>query len=636
MGRSVPAALALLCVILTLAEAPVFGQTRELYPNTPDEVIIKRAAQQAPPLWQIPLGPALIEDMLLFDADRLLVGARKDFPGLPNLDYLMVDTDTGDVLWRYARDKLKGEYDCLLVLKDLLLLTVDNRKTASLVALDTRTGKEKWIVSVKGEQVVFIPLLTVGSVLIVNPTPTSVALTVLDLEGGRLIWEKSVAVANGAEFPQPLPIGNDIFFFYGALERVSAQNGARVFISPEVVFDRVSPPPQVEKHVLWTIASGNRLSAVDVDTGDIAWTAVLPDHVWPTNVYPLADKLYVRGIAGPNSHILWSIRTTDGQLLWTYSGSQPNVSNLIESGDLIYFGTPSALVALHARDGKEKFSVQVSTTGRTFPIRIRKTDDRIIYIGELIVAACDATTGKMHYRQGMTPNTEEHHLNGLDAAAPTLKEHLQQAFNHPGQGAAENMIGFASTEMSRYQNLASTYQAQAQSYYNRGDMIGRSISEMKQTFAQREAKFQATMAAALSITNLAMTMRQFMYAKSIQTFIERQALFRKSILSSYAQAETDAFVYRPHLVYRDAMDTFSTVALVHLPTGKRSETMLAPHYLSYGLWQVIDFEKGVVYHGTIGMDPARYELSESRAYYPYSKAKTVSTFLIAQPIKISQ
>ena len=128
--------------------------------------------------------------------------------------------------------------------------------------------------------------------------------------------------------------------------------------------------------------------------------------------------------------------------------------------------------------------------------------------------------------------------------------------------------------------------------------------------------------------------RQLFALRSIKTAIERQELFRKSILASYAQAETADYVYRPNLVFKDAQDSFSTVSIVHLPTGKRTETILSPHYLSYGLWQSVDFKKGVVYHSNIGMDPSRYELSESRAYYPYKKAKTLNTFLIAQPANL--
>jgi hypothetical protein len=165
-------------------------------------------------------------------------------------------------------------------------------------------------------------------------------------------------------------------------------------------------------------------------------------------------------------------------------------------------------------------------------------------------------------------------------------------------------------------------------------MLGSSVATVKQGFAQHEAKLQAMSAFVFSVVDVAILIRQVLNARSIKTAIERQEMFRKSILTSYAQAETAQYVYRPHLVFRDAADDFSALAVVNVATGKRSETLLSPHYLSYGLWQVVDFDKGVVYHSNIGMDPTRYELSEARAYYPYKKARTVNTFLIAQPVKV--
>jgi outer membrane protein assembly factor BamB len=634
MRRPVVPILAVISSILALGGRPVFGQARELYPNTPDEVIVKRAAQQAKPLWQIPLGPALIEDMQSLGPGRLLVGLRKDFPGLPNLDYILVDADKGEVLWRFSRDKIKGEYDCLIVLQDLLLFRVDDRKTTSLLALDTRTGKQKWIASQKGEQVTFIPLLAVGLALAVNPGPATVELTALDLDGGQEVWKKTIPVANGADLPQPLPVGEDLLIFYGGLERISSKDGKSIYARPELLFDAASPPPQIGGSVLWIVHSGGRLSAVDAASGDVRWTAPLPGTALCTNIYPLDRKLYVRGLGPSRDHIVSAVRPDDGQLLWTFAGSEPSVSNLIESEGVLYFGTPTSLVALNGSDGKQLFAVKVTTTGRAFPIRLRMVEGRVVYIGELVVAAFDAKTGKSVYKQGMTPGAEELHLNGLDAAAPNLKEELQKESTQPGQKTAGTMVSFASAEAGRYQNLAGSYASQAASAASRGDAWGSTMLGARSAFAQREAAFQATMASALAITNLVMRFKQFLYARSIKTFVERQMMFRKSILSSYAQAETEEFVYRPHLVYRDTMDTFCALSVVHLPTGKRSETMLSPHYLSYGLWQVVDFDKGVVYYSNIGMDPARYELSESRAYYPYKKAKTINTFLIAQPVKI--
>jgi outer membrane protein assembly factor BamB len=616
--------------------APVFGQARDLYPNTPDEVIVSRTAGQAKPIWQIALGPALIEDMTLLGPDRLLVGLRKDFPSLPNLDYMLVDTAAGNVLWRFSRDKIKGEYDNLLVLKDLLLFRVDGKRSAALLALDTGTGKQKWSVSKSGEEVQFIPLVGTGSALAVNPGPGSVDLACLDLETGREAWKKAIVASGGADLPQPLPIGEDVLVFYDGLQRLAARDGRTVYARPDIPFDAASPPPQLEGgEVLWVVDSGNRLSALDPASGETRWAVPLPSRDVYTQIYPLDGHLYLRGIDASGAPQIARLDPGDGKLLWAHRCRETSVSNLIESDGVLYFGTPSLLVALGAGDGKELFSVQVTTTGRAFPIRLRKIGERLVYIGELVVAAYDAKTGKIAYKHGTTPGSEELHLNGLDAAAPNLKEALQEARKAaPGDKEAGRMISLATSESRRYQNLSRTYADRSYSAARSGDVWGSTMNSMKSTFAAHEASLQAMTAAAISITNLAMMYRQFLYAKSIKTFIERQSLFRKSILASYAQAETEEFAYRPHLVYRDPADTFSALSVVHLPTGKRTETILSPHYLSYGLWQIVDFDKGIVYHSNIGLDPSRYELSESRMYYPYKKARTVNTFLIAQPVKV--
>jgi len=619
-------------VLLFAFQGTVRGQARELYPATPDDVITKRAAQQGKPLWQIPLGPALVEEMQLLGPDRLLVGLRKDFPGLPNLDYLLVDTVKGEVLWRYSRDKLKGQYDCLLILQDLLLFRVDRGKSASLLALNPQTGAEKWAVSLQGGRVMFIPYISGGSALAINPGPASVDLTALDLDGGRTLWQKSFRVTNGAELPAPQTVGEDLLVFYNGLERLSSKDGKGVFARPDLTFDATSPPPQVADGMLWVVHSGTCLSALDAASGKEKWKVTLPEGIHYTNIYPLGEKIYLRGVDAFDGHRLSALRRGDSQILWTYSGTEPSISNLIDSGDVLYFGTPTSLIALNAGNGKQVFSVLVTTTGRAFPIRLRKIDDRIIYIGELVAAAFDAKTGRLVYKQGMTPGSGELHLNGLDDAIPNLKEELKKTST--SGNLARNSSSFATMEMARYQNLALTYRSQANYSWNQGDMLGTSVATMKQGQAQHQARLQAMTAFVFSVVDVAILIRQFIISRSIKTAIERQELFRKSILASYAQAEAAEYVYRPNLIYRDLQDIFSTVSVVHLPTGKRSETTLSPQYLSYGLWQAIDFDKGVVYHSHIGMDPSRYELSESRAYYPYRKARTVNTFLIAQPVKI--
>ncbi len=76
--------------------------------------------------------------------------------------------------------------------------------------------------------------------------------------------------------------------------------------------------------------------------------------------------------------------------------------------------------------------------------------------------------------------------------------------------------------------------------------------------------------------------------------------------------------------------------MIHLPTGRRTDTYLSPAYLDYGLWNLVDFEKGVVYHHGLGMDPGRYRFSEPHNIYRYGNLQTVETSLVAVPLALPE
>jgi len=140
----------------------------------------------------------------------------------------------------------------------------------------------------------------------------------------------------------------------------------------------------------------------------------------------------------------------------------------------------------------------------------------------------------------------------------------------------------------------------------------------------------------LTAMEVADMLKNYFEAKSLESTIERQELFRASILSAYSEAETEDFVYRPDREFRSVEDDFVGVAVIHLPTGRRRFTALSPTYLGYGLWNVVDFERGIVIHHGIGLDPSRYEFSEPHKLFPYGKIRTVQNFLIASPVRIAR
>jgi outer membrane protein assembly factor BamB len=630
--RSRQLRLVLLFVVTVIIVSCLGGPTRDLLITTSNDMLEKRSLQQPRPLWQIPLGPALIENMELIGPDRLLVGLRKDFPKLPNLDYLVVDANSGIVIWRYDRKNDKGMYEPLIVFADIIVFRVERDKRVSLLAIDAESGKHLWTSNIEEANTKYMPILATALILVVNRQDDRVNLKALNLADGSVVWERTISCMSSAHLPMPIIEQEDIYIFYSGIERFSASDNRIIFVRKNLLLDENDPQPVIEGGHLWVIHSGKEMSALKTSTGSTLWTKTLPSRVKYTNIYPYGDRVYLRGVTEKGNHLLYALRSDNGDVIWYHVGREPNISNLLESDGFTYFGTPTSLVALNSNTGNTVFSEKVTTTGRTFPVHIRFIQDKIIYIGELVVAAYDAKNGKLRYKHGITPVSPECHLNGLDAATENLKQELNMAFNEPT--GTDELTKAAMAEMAYYQNLSKTYTAQARTAEYRGDYLKRDLYALRANNAEQIADWKNTAILIYAIVDIGLIWRRALEATAIKTAIERQELFRKSILKAYSQAETQEHVYRPNYEWVSAEDNFIMVSVIHLPTGKRRDTYMSPMYMSYGLWNLIDFKKGVVYHHGIGMNSSLYEMSEARRMYPYNSARTINTFLIAAPVEI--
>ena len=49
-------------------------------------------------------------------------------------------------------------------------------------------------------------------------------------------------------------------------------------------------------------------------------------------------------------------------------------------------------------------------------------------------------------------------------------------------------------------------------------------------------------------------------------------------------------------------------------------------------WDEVDFERGVVFHAGIGMDPKRYSFGDSKNVYGYGQIRAIGSQLIASKI----
>ena len=125
-----------------------------------------QAAEQVkkPILWQIELGPVLVEEMRLFPPDHLLVVTRLDDLNLTGMEWLFVDTSTGTTVWRY-RPKGGRSSNLTLIVSHAgrLICSEEYEGKLSLVALEMGSGRESWTVALKSADACFLPSITFKS-----------------------------------------------------------------------------------------------------------------------------------------------------------------------------------------------------------------------------------------------------------------------------------------------------------------------------------------------------------------------------------------------------------------------------------------------------------------------------------------
>jgi hypothetical protein len=397
----------------------------------------------------------------------------------------------------------------------------------------------------------------------------------------------------------------------------------------------------VQEDTLFLIDEGGKLILLDTRTGKTRLSLKLDQKIHFTNIYPYGKRIYLRGegsgkSAKPYKYKLFAVRRTDGKLLWNYSDAYPSVSNLIEEKGRLFFGTPSMLIVLDVKTGKPLNKKWVTKTGSTYPTHIKSIRGKIVFISELMVKAFDPTSGRVIYSHGMTPISEETTLKGLDLSIKRLEAKLGKG-KQVGQFSWSSLYSGMAAE---YQNQSNHYSRVASTKYRAAQRSYNSLANSDYWQSQM-AYNRAPIKSVYESANVQIAFDQAMwelganFANDLKNMadagtISQQKFFRRSILSAYELAEEGEYVFRP-----DNKDLrLIGVSIVHLPTGKLSHTNLAPLYQEYNLWNLIDFEKGVVYHHGLGLEPADYEFSEPFFSYNTVRVRLYKSYLIAQPIEI--
>lgn len=323
----------------------------------------------------------------------------------------------------------------------------------------------------------------------------------------------------------------------------------------------------------------------------------------PAATASVAERWRARGSPiGEGSCELAAYAQADGERRWGRLTPEPTISNLLERDGRLYAASSTTVFCFQVTDGKPGFAVDLTQTGRAFPVRLHLFENRVAFVGELIIAGLDATTGEKAYVHGFTPLSESTSLNGLDQLIPA-SEYMRAGISSltPQESIFSTIAGLSGAESARYQNLANTYSRQASYHRSMGQSDQATTSAFKANLAARSAKWEADLAFAQSLLGVADTLlkalRIRLWQRHYEDLLGRQQLFRRSILLADQRLDSGVFAGRTHRLLSFSGDgDFATLAVVHLASGQRRDVILSPTYLDYGLWNLVDWERGLVFH----------------------------------------
>ena len=594
--------------------------------NVSDQNLRKESEKGQPAAWKLPLGAGRIDDMAFHSPGRLLVSLRKNQSVAGEQYAMLVDMATGRPLWRYEPANRKGEYSRVLATQDIILYAFHNEDKVTLVAVSALDGVERWVAPDIQGTARFQPLPDQGVILVTSAGKGTATLAAYDLGNGMIRWNRQFNLPQNIAIPaMRVTAQGEVWTFHGAVEKLSAKDGKTVWRRDGISLAGASPA--LDDDSLYLVDAAGLIHRLSAGTGKTIWTKAPPAGVTVTNIFPLNDRVYLRGSdANSKKYPFIAMDRRTGRILWHRITKEPIVSNLLEHEGRVFFATPSAVGARDMASGKSYFEETITNSGRTYPVHLKRFGNKVVFIGELIVAAVDTKSGKKLYSHGLDPVNLEASMTSLDARLEKLQAKQAAASGDSSSGAIA-MANFHSGMSQHYQNMSSHYAKLS----DEGTIsTGYAMSQMRGNNAL--ARMESLMSLQSAMQGLGEELVRVMAAKSLERTIVRQKFLRGSILAAYGGMEYGEYAYRPANDYRSMDNQFTAINVIHLPTGRIRKTSLSAPHSDLGLWNLIDFENGVVFHNGIGLDPADYQYSGQTSVL--DGAEYLNSFLIARPVKI--
>lgn len=580
-------------------------------------------------------APSIVKSELYGDTEFIQLSKDHIFAACSGGIFL-VNAQTGTLQW-YKKIGYGG-YNFAIGNDDQLIIAKEAYGITQVKSLDSESGNVDWSVELSGDYPVdFHVDDSSESLILVQNVRKQSRITSLDLNTGHQRWLTSRDHTNALQSP-PLPYfhGQSMLAYYDGIEGISIKDGQSLWKIDNIKLDDSSPEPRVHNDTLVVIARDNSVNMVDAPSGELLSSIQGRKDSEYTNIYLLNSRLYLRGkTVNDQKEDLYYLDTYSGNtydLLWSFTDSLPTVSGLIDDGSTLYTSFWDGPIALDKNSGEVRFRSIASETGRTFPVSLREFGDTIVYVGELVIAGFNKSSGGEIFKLGFNPVSQSENLDAIDPQVIKHYEHLK-FYGKPGlkevtldMGNFNLLFNLSNASQERASQLASLSRQNASMYRSTGYESYYYKSKLQANQYKIESAFSrayANSALLLGSVNTAASAVSKMTAQERKRLAELNNR-RTKLMKLYDSQDGIDYLVRKMEVF-DGSKRSSKQVVVHLPSGKVVWSLQNERVLDDLL---LDQENNRIYYHSKRMVPELYEQS-------FNKEEGTAAhgfYLVAQPL----
>ena len=632
VGATVRSLAAVLIVLATTS--PVLGADTKDSVRWTKEELAKFSQDQPKPLWQTTLKAQETDFIKFLSKDRVLVGTVETAGsgwGPEGKEIVLLNAMNGETVWTSPRNPF-GSPQTLLATDPVILL----QGSKKIAALSPKDGTLIWERPWPGGGA--LPLPDGDRIVLFSQKKGSLSLSAVDLKDGAESWSASAEnypKAKGVAL-EAKTVGGAVLLVGPELLAFSERAGQQLWRKPfPGNFGNAAAAVALGGEDLY-FTDGMSITKGDPTIGNALWREEFPGAA-VRNLSMSGGRVFVllrEGGSGGSSDAIQALERQTGKPLWKCSLAGQAQSAMIIEGDRIYVTTVSELLAVDASQGtiSWKAAIPLDLQGRRLlPDILRITGDRIVVARETGVLGVQKQDGRLLYAESIedgAPFTYDYTRHTLDRAFESATPLKQRAQFHP-----EIAVADANRMLSgEYYRMALEHQqfvyASTAETFRTGTLQERKTASEERIIAADESIIAAQMqqnqervAAAQELGNSIVGLGQAIADVMIMALREGRISVMNAEVSQTYQTHANSLQKDFYIRPRYQQNRGWVLTLVNINTGQRAEILLSPDNepLSQCAPNLpafsIDPSGSRILSKGLGLDPARYESYEKRAFF---------------------